>query len=127
MNMRACALVSCLVAAASCAQSSPPPPRGPSRAPSSSSSSSARRAFHLDGFARPESMLYDEFHDRYLVSNINGAQAGFLSVVDPGGRLVDARFVDGDKGGLTLRDPHGMGILDGVVYVADRATVRTFY
>jgi DNA-binding beta-propeller fold protein YncE len=85
------------------------------------SSSSARRAFGVGGFARPASVLYDEFRDRYLVSNINGPLPGFLSVVAPDGRVVSPRAID------SLRDPHGMGILDGILYVADVATVRTFY
>lgn len=124
-RMRPCALLFALVVtAASCA---PPPsslrPTEPARPPASS----ARRAFHLDGFARPESVLWDEFHDRYLVSNINGAQPGYISIVDAAGGMVAARWIEGDQKGVTLRDPHGMGILDGVLYVADGAVVRTFY
>jgi DNA-binding beta-propeller fold protein YncE len=115
-----------ILAVASCARPSASRPRAETVA-AEHSASSARRAFHLDGFAGPESVLYDAFHDRYLVSNINGAQAGFISVVDPGGQLISARWIDGDHGGITLRDPHGMGILDGILYVADVATVRTFY
>ncbi|MCU1280239.1 MAG: hypothetical protein JWM53_3785 [bacterium] len=129
-RMRVCAVVCGLMLAASCAK----PPAARSHGPTSAAAaapapavSSATRAFHLDGFARPQSVLYDAFHDRYLVSNIDGAQAGYLSVVDPAGRLVTARWIEGDHGGVTLRNPHGMGILDGILYVADVATVRTFY
>jgi DNA-binding beta-propeller fold protein YncE len=89
--------------------------------------SSARLAFTTRGFAGPESVLYDEVRDRYLVSNVNGALPGFVSIVDPDGRVITPRAIEGDRGGVTLRDPHGMGILDGLLFVADVASVRLFY
>jgi DNA-binding beta-propeller fold protein YncE len=122
--MRAGALVCGLVLVAGCA--TPPPPRAAVAGPDAVASS-ARRAFHLDGFAQPASVVYDEARDRYLVANLNGAQPGFVSVVDPTGRMVAARWIEGERKGVTLRDPHGMGILDGILYVADVAAVRTFY
>ena len=96
-------------------------------APGAGGNGSAHRAWRREGFARPESVLYDEFHDRYLVSNSNGAQPGYISSVDPSGALLAARFIDGDRPGVSLRDPHGSAILDGRLYVADLATVRIFY
>src|SRR6185369_2710994 len=89
--------------------------------------SSARLAFTTRGFAGPESVLYDEVRDRYLVSNLNGALPGFVSIVDPDGRVITPRAIEGDRGGVTLRDPHGMGILDGLLFVADVVSVRLFY
>jgi DNA-binding beta-propeller fold protein YncE len=123
--MRAVALVCGLIlATAGCA--TPATPRA-AVAAERADASSARRLFHLDGFAGPESVVYDEARDRYLVSNLNGAQPGFISVVDPAGHLVAARWIENERNGVTLRDPHGMGILDGLLYIADTATVRTFY
>ena len=45
----------------------------------------------------------------------------------PSGARLAARFIDGDRLGVSLRDPHGSAILDGRLYVADLATVRIFY
>jgi len=85
------------------------------------------RAFRVAGFAAPESALYDEFHDRYLVASSNGVAPGFVSVVDPNGVVVTPRFIEGERGAVTLGDPHGMAILDGRLYVADVAALRMFY
>jgi hypothetical protein len=128
-----CALVAAFAACSTTAPSRPPP--SPTAAATAGAPATAvadtsvgpHRAFRLAGFARPESVLYDEFHDRYLVSNSNGIQPGYISAVDPDGTLTAARFIDGDGGGVALRDPHGMAILDGRLYVADVAAVRTFY
>ena len=79
-RMRVVALVcGSILAVASCAK----PPVAPSRAPvEQRAGSSATRVFHVDGFAQPESVLYDAFHDRYLVSNINGPNTRFITVVE---------------------------------------------
>ena len=126
--MRAAILVG-VVALIGCSEPRPSPrmARTPEVAAEPVAASLAHRAFVVGGFQRPESVLYDEFRDRYLVSNINGALPGFISVVAPDGHVVTPRAIEGDRGGVTLRDPHGMGILDGTLYVADVATVRTFY
>lgn len=78
------------------------------------------------GLQRPESVLYDQDRDRYLVSNINGRDPGFISVIAPDGTLVAARWIAGGANGIVLDDPHGSGIVDGRLYVADGDTVRMF-
>jgi hypothetical protein len=115
------------VALLGCSEPRPAARMAASAATAEPAASSARLAFVIRGFARPESVIYDELRDRYLVSSVNGALPGFVSVVDPEGRVVTPRAIEGDRGGVTLRDPHGMGILDGLLFVADVATVRLFY
>jgi sugar lactone lactonase YvrE len=83
------------------------------------------------GFSTPESVLYDKDRDRYLVSNINGPPTerdgnGFISVVEPTGKLAALKWIDGASDGTGLDAPKGMAILDGKLYVADIDQVRVF-
>lgn len=104
--------------------------------------------FHLDGFQTPESVLYDEAGDRYLVSNINGDPGkadnnGYISEVSPDGKITNEKFIAGTaamtapapaaKGAktpampkVTLNAPKGTGIANGILYVADIDNVRMF-
>jgi DNA-binding beta-propeller fold protein YncE len=115
------------IALVGCSDPRPAPRMATTAATTADAAAPARLAFVTRGFADPAGVLYDEHRDRYLVSNVNGALPGFISVVDAQGRVVTPRAIEGDRDGATLRDPHGMGILDGLLFVADVATVRTFY
>ncbi len=83
-----------------------------------------------EGFATPESVLYDAASDTYLVANINGKPLdrddnGYIARVTPDGKKVQ-RFIDGDVATTTLNAPKGMAIVGGKLYVADIDTVRIF-
>jgi len=83
------------------------------------------------GFETPESALYDAEADVYLVSNINGGPAaadgnGFISRVDPAGRVTELKWIDGAKPEQELDAPKGMAFLDGTLYVADLTSVKMF-
>jgi sugar lactone lactonase YvrE len=83
------------------------------------------------GFKTPESVLYDAEPDVYLVSNINGGEVaadgnGFISRIDPTGRVLDLKWIDGSRPEQALDAPKGMAISDGVLYVADITSVRMF-
>ena len=83
------------------------------------------------GFATPESVLYDKHNDRYLISNINGQPTdkddnGFISIVDPNGKVINPRWIDGAAEDIELHAPKGMGILDQKLYVSDIDTIRVF-
>jgi hypothetical protein len=85
----------------------------------------------IDGFATPESVLYDADADIYLVSNINGEPLGaddngYISKVSPDGKITEAKWIDGSKDNVTLNAPKGTGIANGILYVADIDTVRKF-
>lgn len=76
-------------------------------------------------------MLYDAESDVYLVSNINGGEVaadsnGFVSRLDPDGRMLDLKWIDGSRPEQALDAPKGMTISDGVLYVADITSVRMF-
>jgi sugar lactone lactonase YvrE len=87
--------------------------------------------FQLAGLQTPESVLYDEANDRYLVSNVNGKPLdvdnnGFISVVSPDGKMVTEKWIAGGQNKVALNAPKGTAITGGVLYVADIDTVRMF-
>lgn len=83
------------------------------------------------GFSTPESVLYDETQDRYLVSNIDGTPVaadgkGFISTLNPDGSTGELKWIESGKNKVTLNAPKGMALSGDLLYVADLDTVRTF-
>ncbi len=83
------------------------------------------------GLSTPESVLYDDANDRYLVSNINGKPVdadnnGFISALSPDGQITTLKWIEGGKKNVKLDAPKGMAIAKGVLYVSDITTVRMF-
>ena len=83
------------------------------------------------GFATPESVLWDEANDRYLVSNINGKPTdaddnGFISVLSPSGQVTTLKWIEGGKNKVKLDAPKGLALSKGVLYVADITSVKMF-
>lgn len=83
------------------------------------------------GLAVPESVLYDEASDAYIVSNISGSPGavdgdGFLSRIGPGGDVISVRFVDGLSPETELSAPKGMAIVSGELWVTDVTVIRRF-
>ena len=83
------------------------------------------------GFQTPECVLHDDESDVYLVSNINGPETaadgnGFISRLDPQGKVLELKWIDGSKPGQTLDAPKGMALSGQVLYVADVTSVRMF-
>lgn len=102
----------------------PPPETPPPSAP---------QVIKIDGFQTPESVLYDDQTDTYLVSNINGTpfdkdDNGFIARVSPppDAKLAEPAWIDGKNEKVTLNAPKGMAFLGDVLYVADIDTVRMF-
>jgi sugar lactone lactonase YvrE len=86
---------------------------------------------YTEGIATPESVLYDEPNDRYLVSNINGKPTdldnnGYITELSPDGKVVKAKFIAGGLNDVKLNAPKGMAIVGGILYVSDVSTVRKF-
>lgn len=84
-----------------------------------------------EGVNTPESVLYDEANDRYLVSNINGKpdeadNNGYIMEISPDGKVVKPKFIAGGQDKVKLDAPKGTGISGGVLYVADISVVRKF-
>ena len=86
---------------------------------------------YTDGFATPETVLYDEAGDRYLVSNINGKPTdaddnGYISELSPDGKVTKDKFIAGGVNKVKLDGPKGLALHGGTLYVADLQTVREF-
>jgi len=113
------------------------------KAPSSSAASSAtvpaaatapsgpKPLFHTTGFQTPESVLYDDVNDRYLVSNVNGTpfdvdNNGYITALGIDGSVTTEKWIEGGKNKVTLNAPKGSAIDSGILYVADLDTVRMF-
>ena len=82
-------------------------------------------------FATPESVLYDEAADRYLVSNINGDPTavdgnGYILELSPEGQVTNPRLIAGGTNKLRLDAPKGMAIVGSELWVADITVVRKF-
>jgi sugar lactone lactonase YvrE len=91
----------------------------------------ATDSLSIQGFQTPESVLYDEASDVYLVSNINGKPMdhddnGFISRVSPDGTVQTLKWIDGASDSVTLNGPKGLAIKGDTLFVADIDTVRAF-
>ncbi len=156
LNYRSILSLGLLAATFGCASSPPPPEQAPTPAASSlppapveatqTPPADAKKpepakedkpaaptpVFRLtDGILTPESVLYDEANDRYLVSNINGKpdeadNNGYIAEVSPDGKVVKAKFIAGGVDKVKLDAPKGTGIAGGILYVSDITVVRKF-
>jgi len=97
--------------------------------PPSTADVSKQRVLSNLGLLNPECIRYDAVHDRYLISNIGerGPQStGFISIMSPEGAITNLKFIEGGQKGVTLIDPLGMSIHNGILYVADTTHMRKF-
>lgn len=83
------------------------------------------------GLATPESVEYYAAEDVYLVTNINGSPFaidgnGFISKLKPDGSVIDLKWIDGNKKGVTLNAPKGVAIAGKNLLVADVNQVHVF-
>lgn len=79
----------------------------------------------IAGFQTPESVLWDSTLDVYFVSNINGNPGakdgnGYISVVEPAGRIRDSVFIKG------LNAPKGMAFVGDTLWVTDIDVIRGY-
>lgn len=82
----------------------------------------------IEGFANPESVVYDPVGDRYFVGNVDTIgpnNDGFISEVSPEGEIVELRFIEGDDE-TPLLSALGTAVHDGKLYVADNPYVRVY-
>ena len=79
----------------------------------------------------PYSFVNDPLEQDYFISNVNGEadivdNNGFITKLDPHGKLLNLKFIQGGKGDVTLHAPKGMAVVEHVLYVADLDTIRGF-
>jgi sugar lactone lactonase YvrE len=119
------------------AQATPPPPAETAKPEPAKEEKPAAPAApapivrYAEGLSTPESVLYDEPNDRYLVSNINGKPTdtdnnGYISELSPDGKVTKDKFIAGGVNKVKLDAPKGLGISQGVLYVSDITVVRKF-
>lgn len=123
-------LVVCAVTLAACDRAQDEAADAPQDTAAATASAPAADSMSIPGFSTPESVLYDQAGDVYLVSNINGTPLtrddnGFISRVSPDGN-VTMKFIDGAAENVTLNAPKGMAIIGDTLYVADIDSVRAF-
>lgn len=79
----------------------------------------------------PYSFVNDPLEKNYFISSVNGeAEAadnnGFITKLNPNGKLLNLKFIQGGKDDVTLHAPKGMALVEHVLYVADLDTLRGF-
>ncbi len=79
----------------------------------------------------PYSFVNDPLDKGYFISSVNGEPEtadnnGFITKLDPNGKLLNLKFIQGGKGDVILHAPKGMAVVEHVLYVADLNTLRGF-
>ncbi|HKQ34705.1 MAG TPA: hypothetical protein VJT11_05295 [Nitrospiraceae bacterium] len=79
----------------------------------------------------PYSFVNDPIEKSYFISNVNGEAEtadnnGFITKLNPNGKLLNLKFIQGGKDDVTLHAPKGMALVEHVLYVADLDTLRGF-
>ncbi|TAK06761.1 MAG: hypothetical protein EPO39_08065 [Candidatus Manganitrophaceae bacterium] len=87
-------------------------------------------AFEVTGLSTPESFIVDEETGNYFISNINGSPIdkdnnGFITKLDPSGKVLQMKFIDSTKGG-PLHAPKGMAVVGKILYVTDIDHVKGY-
>ena len=88
-----------------------------------------QKTFANIGLLNSECIRYDAANDRYLISNLGTRgpeNNGYISIMSPDGAIVNQKFIEGGKNGVTLIDPLGISIQGGIIYVADITHMRKF-
>jgi sugar lactone lactonase YvrE len=79
----------------------------------------------------PYSFVNDPIEKGYFISSVNGEAEtadnnGFITKLNPDGKLLNLKFIQGGKNDVTLHAPKGMALVEHVLYVADLDTLRGF-
>jgi len=88
-------------------------------------------ALQVTNLQTPYGFLADASGEDYFISNVNGEAEvkdnnGFITKLDPSGKVVKLRFIAGGEGATVLHAPKGMAIVDQILYVTDLDTIRGF-
>lgn len=88
-----------------------------------------QKVFANIGLQNSECIRYDAANDRYIISNLGTRgpeNNGYISIMSPDGTILNQKFIEGGKNGVTLIDPLGIYIQDGMIWVADITHMRKF-
>ena len=79
----------------------------------------------------PYSFVNDPIEKNYFITSVNGEAEtadnnGFITKLNPNGKLLNLKFIQGGKDDVTLHAPKGMALVEHILYVADLDTLRGF-
>ncbi len=79
----------------------------------------------------PYSFVSNSSGKEYFISSVNGDPEaadnnGFITKLDASGKILNFKFIQGGKDGITLNAPKGMALVEQTLYVADLDTLRAF-
>jgi sugar lactone lactonase YvrE len=88
-------------------------------------------ANQITGLKGPHSFLADPSGEQYFISNTNGepeakTNHGFITRVDPAGKITELKFIQGGRQNVILHAPKGMALIAQTLYVTDLDTLRGF-
>jgi SMP-30/Gluconolactonase/LRE-like region len=91
----------------------------------------AKNAKTYGGLRFAESVSYDAARDLYVAVNSGMPQQvvpndGYISLINPDGTAHTLKWIGVNRKGLPLNHPMGSDIVNGLLYVADIDTIRSF-
>ena len=120
MSVRTIFLAAAMALAATAAVAQPVP---------STADVAKQRVLANIGLLNSECIRYDAANDRYLISNLGErgpGNNGYIAIMSPDGVITNQKFIAGGVNGVTLVDPLGISIRNGIIYVADITHMRKF-
>src|SRR5438034_189033 len=88
-------------------------------------------ALQVTGLRNPAGFIVDPTTGSYFISNENGQPTerdnnGFITKLDPDGKISKLKFIEGGANGVTLHAPKSLAIIGRTLYVSDIDQVRRF-
>jgi DNA-binding beta-propeller fold protein YncE len=88
-------------------------------------------AAQITGLESPNSFIGDPSGKEYFISNINGDPEardnnGFITRVDPNGKITNLKFIQGGAADILLHAPKGLALAGQILYVADLDQLKGF-
>ena len=89
-------------------------------------------ALQVTGLKDPAGFIVDPATGSYFISNENGQPTerdnnGFITKLDPDGKISKLKFIEGGTDGVTLHAPKGLALIGRTLYVSDIDQVRRFH
>ena len=88
-------------------------------------------AAQITGLESPNSFVGDPSGKEYFISNINGDREardnnGFITKLDPNGKITNLKFIQGGVADILLHAPKGLALVGQILYVADLDQLKGF-
>ena len=88
-------------------------------------------ALQVTGLKNPAGFIVDPATGSYFISNENGQPTerdnnGFITKLDPDGKISKLKFIEGGVNGVTLHAPKALAVIGRTLYVSDIDRVRRF-